>query len=164
MRPWRRLSTAVPVKCWAGVFLAAVARPLTRHWNKRLSNPLGVLQPVSSPLALRSDNSRFFSSRHHTATVRAYGLRQGFTALYTPKPNGLMERFFRALKEKCIWQHRLESWGHAREANGRWIRCYNGQWASTSIGLCGTHGIPRVKGIGRAKTWEPFPLVPRLAL
>ncbi|MEQ5767648.1 integrase core domain-containing protein [Halomonas sp. H33-56] len=32
-----------------------------------------------------------------------------------------MERFFRSLKEECIWQHRFESLGQARIVIERWI-------------------------------------------
>ncbi|NQY71967.1 MAG: transposase, partial [Halomonas sp.] len=30
-----------------------------------------------------------------------------------PEQNGLVERFFRSLKEECIWQHRFEPLGQA---------------------------------------------------
>jgi len=43
---------------------------------------------------------------------------------YTPKQNGLVERFFRSLKEECIWQHRFESLSLARMVIDRWIRYY----------------------------------------
>ncbi|MGQ7247153.1 integrase core domain-containing protein [Halomonas sp. V046] len=33
--------------------------------------------------------------------MEAYGLTQEFTTPYTPEPNGLVERFFRSLKEEC---------------------------------------------------------------
>ncbi|WP_445005388.1 transposase [Halomonas mongoliensis] len=52
-------------------------------------------------IPLRSDNGLVFSSRHYTATVKAYGLTQEFTTPCTPEQNGLVERFFRSLKEEC---------------------------------------------------------------
>ncbi|MCM5705632.1 integrase core domain-containing protein [Larsenimonas salina] len=48
-----------------------------------------------------------------------------FITPYTPEQNGLVERFFRSLKEECIWLHRFESLGQARVVIDRWIRYYN---------------------------------------
>ncbi|MBN8412139.1 DDE-type integrase/transposase/recombinase [Halomonas litopenaei] len=73
----------------------------------------GVLGRIHQPLALRSDNGLVFSSRHYTATVKAYGPTQGLTTPSTPEQNGLVERFFRPVQEECIWQHRFESLGQA---------------------------------------------------
>jgi transposase InsO family protein len=28
-----------------------------------------------------------------------------FITPYTPEQNGIVERFFRSLKEECVWQH-----------------------------------------------------------
>ncbi|WP_069384380.1 integrase core domain-containing protein [Halomonas caseinilytica] len=67
------------------------------------------LAPLSRPLALRPGNGLILSSRHYTSTVKAYGLIQKFTTPYTPEQSGLVERFFRSLKEECLWQHRFES-------------------------------------------------------
>jgi putative transposase len=83
---------------------------------------------------LRSDNGLVFSSKHYTATVRAYGLTQEFITPYTPEQNGLMERFFRSLKEECIWQHRFESLAHARHVVSQWIRFYNDERPHQSLG------------------------------
>ncbi|WP_108133849.1 MULTISPECIES: integrase core domain-containing protein [Halomonas] len=52
-------------------------------------------------------------------------MTQEFTTPYTPEQNGLVERFFRSLKEECIWLHRFESLGQARAVISRWIRYYN---------------------------------------
>ena len=79
------------------------------------------LERITQPLTLRSDNGLVFSSRHHTVTVNAYGFTQEFTTPYTPEQNGLVERFFRSLKEECIWQHRFGSLSQARMVIDRWI-------------------------------------------
>ncbi|WP_138708178.1 integrase core domain-containing protein [Desulfocurvibacter africanus] len=33
---------------------------------------------------------------------------------YTPQQNGLIERFFRSLKEECVWQRSFKSFEEAR--------------------------------------------------
>lgn len=120
--------------------------------EEALIERLGVLQRVARPLALRSDNGLVFSSRHYTATVRAYGLKQEFTTLYTPEQNGLMERFFRSLKEECIWQQRLELLGHVREAIGQWIRYYNEQRPHQALNYAAPSAHPALSARGVQKT------------
>ncbi|WP_018870821.1 IS3 family transposase [Thioalkalivibrio sp. ALgr3] len=110
--------------------------------EEALIQRLGVLQRVAQPLALRSDNGLVFSSRRFTATVKAYGLNQEFTTPYTPEQNGLIERFFRSLKEECIWQHRFESLGHARAVIGDWIRYYNEQRPHQALGYAAPRAHP----------------------
>ena len=53
---------------------------------------------------------------------------------YTPQQNGLIERFFRSLKEECVWQHRFENFEHARREIARWIEWYNGERPHQSLG------------------------------
>ncbi|MDR4459443.1 MAG: integrase core domain-containing protein [Nitrospirales bacterium] len=36
-----------------------------------------------------------------------------------------MERFFRSLKEECVWQHHLGSFEEAQQRIIGWIRWYN---------------------------------------
>lgn len=103
---------------------------------------LGALERIQQPLALRSDNGLVFSSRHYTGTLKAYGLRQEFTMPYTPEQNGLVERFFRSLKEECIWLHRFESLGQARAVIDRWIRYYNEERPHQSLDYVGTPSPP----------------------
>src|SRR5262245_49741347 len=52
---------------------------------------------------LRSDNALIFQSRRFRAACRDYRVRQEFVTPYTPEQNGLIERFFRSLKEECVW-------------------------------------------------------------
>ena len=37
----------------------------------------------------------------------------------------MIERFFRSLKEECVWQHAFGCFEEARSTIGRWIRFYN---------------------------------------
>jgi transposase InsO family protein len=50
---------------------------------------------------LRSDNGLIFQSRRFRAACKDYRLRQEFITPYTPEQNGMIERFFRSLKEEC---------------------------------------------------------------
>ncbi|MYL28150.1 MULTISPECIES: integrase core domain-containing protein [Halomonadaceae] len=54
----------------------------------------------------------------------------------------MIERFFRSLKEECIWQHRFESLAHAQTAIGNWIRYYNEQRPHQSLGYVAPRAHP----------------------
>ena len=74
---------------------------------------------------LRSDNGLIFQSRRFRLACRDYRLRQEYITPYTPEQNGLIERFFRSLKEECVWQRRFRSFAEAKRAVCRWIAWYN---------------------------------------
>jgi putative transposase len=85
----------------------------------------GTLRPKAETPTIRSDNGLIFQSRRFRAACRDYNLTQEFVTPYTPEQNGLIERFFRSLKEECVWQNRFESFNEARTAISQWIRWYN---------------------------------------
>jgi len=85
----------------------------------------GTLRPEGSTPVVRSDNGLIFQSRRFRAACRDYRLRQEFITPYTPEQNGLVERFFRSLKEECVWQHNFGSFAEARAAITKWIQWYN---------------------------------------
>ncbi|MEM9115570.1 MAG: IS3 family transposase, partial [Myxococcota bacterium] len=60
-----------------------------------------VRQGGQRPL-LRRDNGLIFQSRRFRKACRDYGLRQEYITPYTPEQNGVIERFFRSLKEVCL--------------------------------------------------------------
>lgn len=44
---------------------------------------------------------------------------------YTPEQNGIIERFFRTLKEECVWQHVFPTLEEARRIFRNRIHWYN---------------------------------------
>ncbi len=85
----------------------------------------GTLRPGGRTPVVRSDNGLIFQSRRFRAACRDYHLRQEFITPYTPEQNGMIERFFRSLKEECVWIHSFVSFAEARRAVRRWIDWYN---------------------------------------
>ena len=83
---------------------------------------------------LRSDNGLIFQSRRFRAACRDYRLRQEFITPYTPEQNGIVERFFRSLKEECVWQHSFPNFVEARRAVRRRIRWYNERRSHQALG------------------------------
>ena len=74
---------------------------------------------------VRSDNGLIFQSRRFRAACRDYRLTQEFITPYTPEQNGMIERFFRSVKEECVWLQRFRNFGQARREIARWIQWYN---------------------------------------
>ena len=77
----------------------------------------GTLRPEGSTPVIRSDNGLIFQSRRFRAACHDHRLRQEFITPYTPEQNGLVERFFRSLKEECVWLHNFGNFTEARAAN-----------------------------------------------
>jgi putative transposase len=94
----------------------------------------GTLRPDGSTPVVRSDNGLIFQSRRFRAACRDYRLRQEFITPYTPEQNGIIERFFRSLKEECVWQHNFENFSEARSAITQWIQWYNAERPHQALG------------------------------
>ena len=83
----------------------------------------GALRPDSTTPVVRSDNLGGaqrqwpnLQSRRFRVACHDYRLRQEVITPYTPEQNGIVERFFRSLKGKCIWQHDFGNFAAARTA------------------------------------------------
>ena len=87
----------------------------------------GQLRRLDHSIVLRSDNGLVFSSKAFTKSVKAYNFIQEFITPYTPEQNGMIERFFRTIKEECIWHHNFKSLKEANETISDWIKFYNGK-------------------------------------
>ena len=74
---------------------------------------------------IRSDNGLIFTARRFRAACRDYRLSQEFITPYMPEQNGMIERFFRSLKEECVWQHNFAGFVEAKATISQWIRWYN---------------------------------------
>jgi len=87
----------------------------------------GTLRPTGEVPIIRSDNGLIFQSRRFREACRFYRLNQEFITPYTPEQNGMIERWFRSLKEECVWQHQFKNFAEAKQAITAWIRWYNAE-------------------------------------
>lgn len=94
----------------------------------------GTLRPQGEVPVVRSDNGLIFQSRRFRAALKDYRLSQEFITPYTPEQNGVIERFFRSLKEECVWQHNFRNFGEARQHVHLWIEHYNEERPHQSLG------------------------------
>ena len=101
------------------------AREAERALEAACLERFGTLRLHGRAPVLRSDNGLIFQSRRFRRACSDYGLSQEFITPYTPEQNGMIERFFRSLKEECTWQQNFESFEEARRAIEKWIEWYN---------------------------------------
>ena len=93
----------------------------------------GTLRPIGAHV-LRSDNGLIFQSRRFRQACRDYRLQQEFITPYTPEQNGMIERFFRSLKEECVWQHTFQTFEEARRIIRDWVTWYNQERPHQALG------------------------------
>ena len=94
----------------------------------------GTVRPSGETPTLRSDNGLVFTSKRFKAACQFYHLPQEFITPYTPQQNGMIERFFRSLKEECVWQHNFGSFEEARATIRQWIVWYNEERPHQALG------------------------------
>ncbi len=94
----------------------------------------GTLRPGGATPQIRSDNGLICQSRRFRAACRDYQLQQEFITPYTSEQNGIIERWFRSLKEECVWLHRFRTFADARAAVREWIQWYNDGRPHQSLG------------------------------
>jgi len=110
------------------------AKEAERALEEACLQRFGTLRLTGTAPLLRSDNGLIFQSRRFRAACRDYRLRQEFITPYTPEQNGMIERFFRSLKEECVWQHQFHSFTDARRIIRDWVEWYNQRRPHQALG------------------------------
>lgn len=85
-------------------------------------------------LTLRSDNGLVFGAKAFVKVVRDYEIDQEYITPYSPQQNGMIERFFRSLKEESIWQHRFKDLDEAFIVVANWLDHYNQKRLHSALG------------------------------
>jgi putative transposase len=109
------------------------AKAAERALEEALLHRFGTLRNAPAGMVLRHDNGLVFGSRQYRAVVKDYGLTQEYITPYTPKQNGLCERFIKTFKEELCWTRRFQSIEHARLAVRAWIDHYNNRRPHQSL-------------------------------
>jgi putative transposase len=110
------------------------AREAERALEQSCLARFGTLRPAGPTPTLRSDNGLIFQSKRFRAACRDYRLTQEFITPYTPEQNGVVERWFRSLKEECVWVNRFATFAEARRAIAVWIAWYNAERPHQALG------------------------------
>jgi putative transposase len=96
----------------------------------------GRLTQVPAGLRLRHDNGSIFLARLFVGTAQPLAITQEFIPRASPEYNGVIERFFRTLKQECVWLHPFESFEEAERISMAWIERYNSERQHYSVCLC----------------------------
>lgn len=94
----------------------------------------GSLRQVPEGLRLRHDNGSIFLARLFVGTTQHLAITQEFIPRYSPEYNGVIERFFRTLKQECVWLHHFESFEQAESIIMAWIDRYNTTRQHSALG------------------------------
>ena len=68
------------------------------------------------------------------SVVRRYGLDQEYITPYSPEQNGMIERFFRTLKEECLWHDRFASRDEAFSVIAAGLEKYHTERPHSALG------------------------------
>jgi transposase InsO family protein len=79
-------------------------------------------------LSLRIDHGSQYLSHHFQKQIRAWGVTPSFAFLEQPQTNGVVERFFRTLKEQVIYGRAYETLEDVRQAVSAFVDLYNNKW------------------------------------
>lgn len=104
------------------------------HFSKSCSALGGVMalseaatnRPVDN-LELRSDNGCHYGAKIFRDEIKRLGIKHTRTMVNTPKGNAVIERFFKSLKQECVWQHGFTSYEEARDVINKWVKFYNSE-------------------------------------
>ena len=91
-----------------------------------LTEVLGGVGPdVARGLELRMDHGSPYLSNHFQNQIKFWGIAPSFAFVSQPQTNGVVERFFRTLKEQIIHGRIFTDINQVREAVAGFIETYN---------------------------------------
>jgi putative transposase len=92
-------------------------------------NVFGTFEKDSAKgVSLRHDWGTQYTSRDFQADIKFAGLSSFPAFVNEPETNGVVERFFRTLKEHCIYLHRFKNIEEAKQMITEFIEKYNNEW------------------------------------
>jgi len=85
-------------------------------------------------LKLRIDHGTQYLSDHFQAQIKFWGIAPSFAFLAEPETNGVVERFFRTLREQVLHGRTYRTLAEVRAAVGAFIEIYNESWLLEKLG------------------------------
>ena len=95
----------------------------------------GVGEQVALGLSLRRDNGPQYLAEGFHRQVRHWGITISPALVYEPETNGCIERFWRTLKEQCIYGRVFNTLADLEAAVRRFIEDYNRHWRVERLGF-----------------------------
>lgn len=103
----------------------AALEPVKQALKKRRG---ALEQKTGAGISIRHDWGPQYNAGVFRNELKFLGLGNSPGFMHEPETNGVIERFFRTLKEECLWVHDFESVEQARQVVGKWIETYNSTW------------------------------------
>ena len=86
-------------------------------------------------VALRHDHGSAFLAEHFHNQIRFWGLTPSYAFVGEPETNGVIERFFRTLKEQIVHGRIYQTIDEVRDAVRDFVARYNAEWLIEKNGL-----------------------------
>jgi putative transposase len=84
-------------------------------------------------VTVRADNGPQYIARHFTRQLAHWGMALSDAFVRQPQGNGVVERFFRTLKEQVIWGQVYRTAAEVRAAVAAFVARYNSAWRGSAI-------------------------------
>lgn len=92
-------------------------------------------QEVARGLSLRMDHGSQYLSEHFQNQIKFWGIAPSFAFIEQPETNGVVERFFRTLKEQIVYGRVYETIEDLRQAVDKFVELYNREWRIERLGF-----------------------------
>jgi transposase InsO family protein len=86
-------------------------------------------------VSLRMDHGSQYLSEHFQGQIKWWGLTPSFAFIEQPQTNGVVERFFRTLKEQIVYGRVYETVEELRKAVEEFVELYNREWRIERLGF-----------------------------
>jgi transposase InsO family protein len=74
------------------------------------------------------DNGNQYTSGRFTTQVKSWGFAPSYAYVSQPETNGVVERFFRTLKEQAVYGRAFRNLAEVRQAVAEFVELYNEYW------------------------------------
>jgi transposase InsO family protein len=93
-------------------------------------------------LALRHDHGSNFMAEHFQKQIKFWGIAPSFAFVAEPETNGVIERFFRTLKEQIVHGRIYHTIDEVRDAVRAFAARYNTEWLIAKNGYPAVFTLP----------------------
>ena len=109
----------------------AALEPISQAVTARFG---GVGADAARGVSVRADHGPQSIARHFTQQVKHWGMAMSYAFRHQPECNGVVERFFRTLKEQVIFGRIFRSAAEVKAAITEFVVRYNGLWRLERLG------------------------------
>ena len=88
----------------------------------------GVDRGIARGLSLRMDHGSQYLSDHFQNQIKAWGVTPSFAFVSQPQTNGVVERFFKTMKQEAIYGRIFNNAEEVRQAVADFVDDYNHHW------------------------------------